>query len=199
MFLLGAGLTYGWGVAVDKAWGATAAPSPVEARCDSDRSWPCSSYHNARQFRAGEIRRRDGYARRLDDIYKNPRAARRVWVRKIARTLRRHDAARGVSSRVLLATDYPALARREYRRNVRNASCLGVGNYPAWSAGPRACTRPPNFQPWDKEVIQNVGAAVICGGGIAIAVGATPATGGVALAAAWGAFGCMWGLWAAMD
>jgi hypothetical protein len=174
------------GFVFDRASGAT--PEASRA-CVTDTGAPCSTSRNAKRFRNDKIRHADGYVGSLKAIYKNPRAAKKVWVRKIARELRKRHNARPATARASDYNPYPA-ARRLYAQNVRNANCVAKGSYPAYATG-GDCTN-PNPRGYTAKQVETFGSVAICGGGVALGIVTAPATAGTSVMATYGGVVCMW-------
>jgi hypothetical protein len=184
---------------------ATATPMAAAAMqlCVSDPGLACSIRTNVRHFKQGKLGRSEGYRAKLDDLYRRPAAARRVWIRKIGRAIEEQNAelaAKGITPR-LAAADAPAL----YRKSTRHASCASAGGYPAIATGKRTCNgyrvARMNGPGLTKKQVQIGGAAVLCGSGVVLGlVAAGPTAGGtVYLLAGSGALSCMWATWSQVD
>lgn len=203
-----------WGWVSSRAFGTDPdRPAPASAGAGAatvERGERCCSEdvkrfarRAAKRFRAGKIRRDRGF--RPGAVYRSPRAARRVWVRKIHRYLLAHPGhLRALEPRQVGGrTCYPAqkcYAQGLYGDTASRASCV-TGSYPAVTQG--ACERAPwrNGPGLTKKQVQNLGSVVLCGGGVVLGVTSAPPTrgGSVLFVAFWGALTCGWSFWAAID
>jgi hypothetical protein len=205
---------YACGFVVNKASAATAtppgappaatAPTTAMRSCAPDVSIPCSIRVNVRHFRQHQLGHSHGYRSKVDLVYRHPAAARRVWIRKIARAIQRQNHRLAVNG---LAARYTTEdASWLYRQNVRDASCTSAGNYPAIASGRTTCRGDRvetlhNGPGLTKRQVQIAGTVILCGAGVALGVLAAGATAGMStvLVAGTGAASCMWGLWASVD
>jgi hypothetical protein len=191
------------GAYVNRATSAPARPSSsttTAMRCVSDAGMACSIRHNVRAFKRGDLGRIKGYKSRVDDLYRHPRAAKRVFIRKIKRAIVRRNSrliAAGVSPRVTTSA-----ARSLYRQSIASSSCMGAGNYPAWATKKGTCSSaPPSGPGLTKRQVQVGGAVALCGAGVVLGVVTAPATAGASVyyVAGVGGLGCLWGFWSQVD
>lgn len=172
-----------FGLTVDKAAGAEPASGGPSYRCVTHDGDPCPAPYAAKKFRHHKMGRVHGVnpAR----VWKHPAAAKRVWIRKIKRA-RAHGR---------VSTAYRGMtAAQIYKNAMSDATCAGHGTYSPYSYGFDVCTiQGPETKLTTKD-IQNTGAVIFCGGGVALGA-VTSEVGGWMIG--WGAASCMWGAWIA--
>jgi hypothetical protein len=194
----------GWvgGFVINKATSAPVAAAAAQL-CVSDPGLACTIRTNVRHFKQGKLGRSEGYRAKLDNLYRRPAAAKRVWIHKIAAAIEEQNAelaAKGITAR-FAAADAPVL----YRRSTRHASCASAGGYPAIATGKRTCNGyrvgRMNGPGLTKKQVQVGGAAVLCGTGVVLGLVAAGPTAGsiVYLLAGSGAASCLWATWAQVD
>lgn len=193
---------YGWATLSDKAFGAeTTAVVPAQVQDDdTDQAQRCCSAlarKYARKFRRGEMGRDSGF--RPGRWFVNPKVARRIWIRKIARYLENHPNKWPRRREQYQARScYPAstcYATDLYSKSRESATCVAGSPYPA---NQDACKKGMNINSrgMTKEMLQKFGAVVLCGGAVAIGAVTSTASGGTtAFVAVWGATSCAWSFW----
>jgi hypothetical protein len=203
MFLLGAGSGYligeanGAPVAAGAAAPAAAA-ADMTAHADScstsgDACPPIKKKHRrwARKFRNGKITPGSGFNPKR--VFARPRAARRIFVRKINRVLR----AEGMTARTSTVR-----ARRIYRKFVMEGNCVSIGDHFARPGATSEVCRwaDPAYKPITKRQVQIAGTFILCAAAVGIGVATSTATAGTtAMIAFVGASACGWGLWSKLD
>ena len=197
-------LGYVGGSLVDKAVATPAAAATTTPRlCAPDESLPCSIRINVRHFRQHKLGRSHGYRAKLDEVYRRPARARRVWVRKIKRAIVRDNSIRAALGLQARYTTDDAL--HLYQQNIGASSCTSAGNYPAIASGRTTCSGARvelhNGPGLTKRQVQVSGSVILCGAGVALGVLAAAPTAGTstALVAGTGAASCLWGFWASVD
>ncbi len=201
MFLLGAGSGY----VISEANGAparTLAPAAADTdmtpQADScstsgDACPPVRKKHRrwARKFRKGKITHGSGFNPKR--VFTRPRAARRIFVRKINRVLRAEG---------MLAKSSRARARRIYRTFVTEGNCVSIGDHFARPGATSEVCRwaDPDYKRITKRQVQIAGTFILCGAAVGIGVATSTATAGTtAMIAFVGASACGWGLWSKLD
>jgi hypothetical protein len=202
-FLLGAG----GGYLIGEANGASVATSPLAPaavvtdmtpQADScstsgDACPPIKKKHRrwARKFRKGKIAHGSGFKPKR--VFTRPRAARRIFVRKINRVLR----AEGMSARTSQTR-----ARTIYRNLRMEGNCVSIGDHFARPGATSEVCRwaDPDYKPITKRQVQIAGTFILCGAAVGIGVATSTATAGTtAMIAFVGASACGWGLWSKLD
>lgn len=169
---------FAFGLTFDKAVGAE--PS---YRCATSHTAPCAAKYAARKFRHHKMGHVNGVSPAR--LWRHPAAAKRVWIRKI-----QHARANG-----RVSTAYRGMSAAQiYRSTMKNATCAGHGSYSPYSYGYDVCTIQGSETRMTTKDIQNTGAVIFCGTGVALGA-ITSEVGGWMVGL--GAANCMWGAWIA--
>jgi hypothetical protein len=200
-FLLGAGGGYvigeanGAPVAMVAPAAAVTDKTPQADSCSTsgDACPPIRKKHRrwARKFRHGKITHGSGFNPKR--VFTRPRAARRIFVRKINRVLR----AEGMTAKASLTR-----AQRIYRNLRMEGNCVTIGGHFVRPGATSAVCRwaEPDYKPITKRQVQIAGTFILCGAAVGIGVATSTATAGTtAMIAFVGASACGWGLWSKLD
>lgn len=192
------------GTLVDKATGVE--PS---RRCATDTGSPCTTptAHDkrfARKYRSGYVRHAHGFD--PHKVFKHPRAARHIIVRRIARAIdnaQRHG--RTVTYRkagrevTCPSTGGRQCAWEMYAELMRKAGCTGWGDT---DINHRACLdlMAPSTRPLTKRDVQIGASAGLCGADVVVGIATTTATSGTtAIIASTAATACIISFWSMVD
>ncbi len=176
---------------LDAAFGAVPANASVhQHRCVNMHQDPCPPPDKwaAKKFRHGKMGRVHGFNEHR--LFKNPRTARKVIIRKIDRALSRHHARPMYRGKALSAAGV-------YEHLRASASCTGHGSYSPYSYGFDLCYFDGPKVTTDD--IKNMGTTIFCVGGAGLGIALAPETASASawLVAGWGASACAWGAWIA--
>jgi hypothetical protein len=197
--LLGLLIGFGFPALVDAAWSTQTSPSTSATQTqDRQVAKGLPPPRHIKNFKAGKYSRSHGLPVRK--LFKRPAVAKEVWVNKITRRIKSSCSGKVDASAVPTCRAASArmcdrcVAYELYEEMVANATCSGKGNL--YSRRYLCAAKYPGEGPrLTKRQVQIGGAAVLCGGNVAIAARG----GGGLLAGLFGGAACGWALWEAID
>jgi len=187
----------------DKAYGSEPVSSTASYRCATDSTAPCHTVTRkmkrvARRYRAGVIHHGHGFAPRR--MFRNPRASRRIIIRKIARAVAKAEGVRRMDPGSDACAYEGVSCARLYDNLADHAGCTSLAQLD-YQTGWDQCHDAFGYSSWGGKLTKHqtqIGAVVgVCAGQIIIEI----ATGGGATAVTASSLGagCIVGLWTWLD